>query len=221
MILVTSQPIDFDITKDELDLSKSSNLSDHFDQDKIFNKAYKWLFNKLGHDEFIWCYINGERNFMNHGDEYVLWTLDVPDDQCILINAHTWNCVINNWAYIDEDLISKDITDDDYEKLTDSYKGREEQTWNDNIFKNEKERMEILIKSPVIEKFVIDKKWSCDYDLTVFDKISDGMINNFHRNEESLNKNLEIYESGLKGRKINYLTEIKKHQDGCSLKIEW
>ena len=58
MLLITSQPLDFDITKDKLDLSKSSNLSHHFDQDKIFNKAYKWLFNKLDHSEFIWCYKN-------------------------------------------------------------------------------------------------------------------------------------------------------------------
>ena len=105
MLLITSQPLDFDITKDKLDLNKSTNLSDYFDSDKIFKKAYEWLFKKLNNDKFIWCYKNDERNFSDHGNEHVLWTLDVPDNQCFAINSSVWNCVINNWPYIDDDII--------------------------------------------------------------------------------------------------------------------
>lgn len=221
MLLITSQPLDFDITKDKLDLSKSSNLSHHFDQDKIFNKAYKWLFNKLDHSEFIWCYKNGERNFSNHGHEHVLWTLNVPDDQCVAINSSVWNCVINNWPYIEDDII-KNISDDDYEKLVNSYNGREEQTWNDSIFRNENNSMEILIKAPVNEHFVVKKEWLCDYDLEAFnDKIGDGIVNSFFRDEDKLNQSKLIYESGLKGKNIKFSTKIEKHQDGYSLKINW
>jgi hypothetical protein len=221
MLLITSQPLDFDITKDKLDLSKSSNLSDHFDQDKIFKKAYEWLFNKLGHNEFIWCYKSNERNFSDHGHEHVLWTLDVPDDQCVAINSSAWNCVINNWPYIEDDII-KNISDDDYERLTDSCKGREEQTWDSSIFKNEDKGMEILIKSPVNEQFVVKKEWLCDYNKEVFDdKIGDGLISYFFRNEEELNQSKLVYESGLKGRNIKFSTKIEKHKDGYSLKINW
>jgi hypothetical protein len=221
MILITCQPLDFDITKDNVDLSKSSCLKDDFDSDKMFKKSYEWLFKKLNHSNFIWCYPGNTRGFLNHGEEHVLWTLDVPSDQCVSINASAWNCVINKYPYIEDELI-EDISDDDYEKLLNSYKGKEEQTWNDNIFKMEGDKMEVLVKSPIADKFVINKEWSCDYDIGQFkSKIGDGIINNFYQDRERLEQNREILESGLKGRKIDYILKVEEHNNGFSLKITW
>ena len=217
MILTTSHPVGFDITRDKLDLSKSTNLDLDFDYEKNFHRAYNWLFNKLGHREFIWCYPGIEKGYTNHGNEYMLWVLDVPDDQCTAISSYTWNCVINKWPHVDEKLI-ENISDDDYEKLIDSFKGKEDQTWDKNLF-NKEEHMEVLIKSPVPEKFVVDKKWICDYDLKKFD---DGIISNLYREKERFEYEKLIYESGLKGRGIKYSQKIETHEDGSiTLKMEW
>jgi hypothetical protein len=219
MILITCHSPNFDITKDSVNLSKSSCLESYFDSDKMFENAYNWLFKKLNCNNFIWCYPGNTRGFLNHGEEHTLWTLDIPSDQCILINASVWHCVINKYPYIEDELI-KDTSDDDYEKLLSSYKGKEEQTWHDNIFKMEGDKMEVLVKSPIADKFVINKEWSCDYDTEQF-KDNNGIINNFYNSKERLEQNIEIFESGLKGRKINYLLKIEEHDDGFSLKITW
>jgi len=218
MILVTSHPPDFDITKEKSDLSKSPQFKKPFDS--MFENAYKWLFNKIGKSELIWCYKDSGVN-PSHGHERITWTLNVPDDRCIVINAHAWDCVINKWPFYKDELI-KDISDEDYDKLMESLKGTEEKSWHDNIFNADGERVEVLIDSPVAKEFVIKTEWVCDYDFEMF-KEKDGIIRQSYYDEKELNKYVEIYESALKGRKMDYKLSIKKsiQDNSFLLNIDW
>lgn len=217
MILTTSQSQDFDITKDLVDLSKSPNLLISND---VFLEAYKWLFDKLSHDKWIWCYKEGDRNYLNHGCEHVLWTLDVPDSECVFINESIWEHVINKWAYdkdIDED-INFVINDGEYDKFVELHKGKEESTWGDIFNITEKSGVQILVKSPILDKYVIKKEWKCDYD-TSFDEM--GIVSYYFDNKNSLLEVKNIYESGLRGRKKHFTTKIDEYKVGFGLKIEW
>ncbi len=224
MRLVTCHPYGFDITKDELDLTKSSNLNHDFDFNSMFKNAYEWLFKKIGNDRLIWCYkvndtpyntVKGNGNNLNHGEEKVIWTLEVPDSECIIINAHSWNCVINKWPYYKEELI-KDISDEDYDKLMESLKGTEEKSWHDSIFNIENENIEVLIKSPVSKEYVINTEWICDYDLERFNE-DDGIVRSLYYDEEKMNRDKLIYESALKGRNIKYSLKVDKTKNNAPI----
>ena len=220
MILTTSQSLDFDITKDKVDLSKSPNLEKINALDDIFEYAYNWLFNKLGYDKWIWCYKVGDRNFLNHGEEHVLWTLDVPESECIYLNETVWEHIINkcpyNKAMDDPNFV---ISDEDYDKFRDSFKGKEEETWGDIFNPNDKSGVQVLVKSPILEKYVVKKEWISDYDLKQFTETD---IINYHINDKDRVEHTQmVYESGLRGRKIPFKTKIETHDRGFGLKIEW
>jgi hypothetical protein len=76
-----------------------------------------------------------------------------------------------------------------------------------------------LVKSPVSEKYVIKKEWISDYDLKQFTETD---IINYHIDDKDrLEHTRLVYESGLRGRKIPFKTEIKSYNPGFGLKIEW
>jgi hypothetical protein len=219
LILTTSQSPDFDITKDIVDLSKSPNLIKINPLDDIFEVSYKWLFNKLNHDKWIWCYKECDIRHKNHGSEHVLWTLDVPESECILINESVWEHVINRWAYKKEwDNYNVVINDEEFDQFKKMYKGKEESTWNDIFNPTEHSGVQILVKSPVLDKYVLKKEWCCDYNLDVFDT---EIINMGFCTLNNLEYYKEVYESGLKGRKIPFMSEIISYENHFGLKIEW
>ena len=220
MKLITRHPLTFDITKDIVDPSKSSILGNYFDYDQMFSRSYKWLFDQIGHDRHIWCYLADGHISRNHGDEYVEWTLEVPESECVFINEEIWNLVINNMPYFKE-MNDNDISDDDFDRLVEWYKPVKEQTWADNIFKvtGDPNDMQALIKSPIPEKWVVEKNWICAYDPREFES---GIIRNGYATEQDVFHHLEIMESGLKGRKIRYKAEITQNDDiGYTLFMEW
>lgn len=221
MILYTSQDPYFDIVNTQVDLSKSPTLEPINELDDIFPKAYSWLFKLLKHDKFIWAYNTQSNLCANHGNEQMRWVLDVPDDECVAINSDVWNCVINGWPYMEEAWDNSiNLSDDEYDKLEAKYRPIKEKTWEKifNISKNDPSA-EILVKSPILEKYVIKKEWISSYDPTIFDY---GIVNYSFRDMERLEKFREIYESGLKGRKIDYKVEIKKYEKtGFGLRINW
>ena len=217
MILTTSHSKDFDITKDLVDLTKSPNL---VISSELFLEAYEWLFNKLSYDKWIWCYKDGERLYLNHGCEHVLWTLDVPDSECILVNESIWEHVINKWAYDkvgdeDRNLV---ISDEDYDKFVELHKGKEEATWGDIFNITDKSGVQVLVKSPVLDKYIIKKEWKCDYDTSF---VENEIVSYHFDNKEELIRTKDIYESGLRGRKLPFTTKIDEYKPGFGLKIEW
>lgn len=219
MILTTSHSPNFNITKDLVDLSKSHNLEKINALDDIFEYAYNWLFNKLGYDKWIWCYKVGDRNFLNHGEEHVLWTLDVPESACVFLNETVWEHIINKWPYNkamdDPNFV---ISDDDYDKFRELYRGKEEATWGDIFNPNEESGVQVLIKSIVPEKYVVKKEWISDYDTSFVEN----EIISYHFNDiDRLNHTREVYESGLRGRKLPFTTKIDEYKPGFGLKIEW
>ena len=190
--------------------------------DNIFQEAYKWLFDKLGYDKWIWCYKDGDRNYINHGDEYVLWTLDVPESECICINGSVWEHVINKWPYdkeMDNDKCAA-ISDEDYDKFREMHKGKESETWGDIFKPNKDSGVQVLIKSLVLEKYIVKKEWICDFDIDTF-KEKDDLINYHFNDMDRLKHMRDVYESGLRGRKMPFKTEIKDYDKGFGLKIEW
>lgn len=220
MLLTTSQSPDFDIINDEVDLSKSANLVRINKLDDIFEYAYNWLFNKLGYDKWIWCYKVGDRNYLNHGCEHVLWTLDVPESECVCINESIWEHVINKWPYDkamdDPNFI---INDDDYDKYRELHKGKEELTWGDIFKPDEKSGVQVLVKSPILEKYVVKKEWISDYDLDEFSRTD--LVNYLIDTKDRLEHTQLVYESGLRGRKIPFNTKIESYKSGFGLKIDW
>lgn len=221
MILYTSHSVDFDIVNDLVDLNKSPTLEPINERDDIFQKAYEWLFKKLKYDKYIWAYNTFNNVNANHGTELVRWTLDVPIDECIAINSDVWNCVINNWSYIKELWDNTTvISDEEYDKLEMKYLPIKEQTW-ESIFDIPKDSpdAEILIKSPINEKYVINKEWICDYDNEFFDS---GIVNSSFKDMKRLEIYRNIVESGLKGRKIDFNTSIKSYENSYfGLRIDW
>lgn len=217
MILTTSHSIDFDITKDIVDLTKSPNLVTSGD---IFTEAYKWLFDKLGYDKWIWCYKEKERLYLNHGYEHVMWTLDVPESECVFINESIWEHVINKWAYnkiMDEDN-NLSLSDEEYDKFVEMYKGNEESTWGDIFNITEKSGVQVLVNSPVLEKYVINKEWKCDYDTSFVDN---EIVSYYFATKDELMHTKDVFENGLSGRKIPFTTKIDEYKIGFGLKIEW
>jgi hypothetical protein len=218
MLLTTRHPIDFDITKDVVDINKSHILDEYFDNDKTFTNAYKWLFNLIGVGPYIWNYAKNSHLVRRHGEEYQEWTLDVPRSECIIINEDIWGMVLNKMPHFD---MPSDISDKEYSRLYDMYKPIKEKTWEDNIFKVKEdsiENMQILIKSPVLEKYVIDKKWICELNYEEFDI---GITNTVFSSQEKADHYAEVIESGLKARKLPYKKEFKKSNFGFGVKIEW
>ena len=220
MLLTTSQSPDFDIVNDLVDLSKSGNLVKMNALDDIFEFAYNWLFNKLGYDKWIWCYKIGDRNYVNHGCEHTLWTLDVPESECVFLNETVWEHVINKWPYNkamdDPNFV---ISDEDYDKFRDSYRGKEEATWGDIFNPNDKSGVQVLVKSPILEKYVVKKEWMSDYDLDQFTRTD---IISYHiTDKDRLDHTQLVYESGLRGRKIPFKTEINQYESSFGLKIDW
>jgi hypothetical protein len=215
--LVTRQSLNFDITKDLVDLNKSEYFSEI--NDEIFKKAYNWLFKKINHDKFIWCYIDNRDLPKVHGQEFIQWHLEVPLSECVIINSEVWGLLINDFPYFDE-VNSSNLSDEEYQKLFDFYNKIKEKTWDDNIFniKDDPYEVEVLIRSPVCEKYVIDKLWCSSYDL---DEFKSGIERNFFKTEEKVLKFKEIMESGLKGRKIPFTSTIEKNNHGFILNMEW
>jgi hypothetical protein len=222
MKLITRHPLEFDITKDIVDISKSSVLGSYFDYEKMFSRSYKWLFDQIGYDKLIWCYNAEGYLSRNHGEEYVEWTLEVPESDCVFINEEVWNLVINNMPYFVE--MNSNLSDSEFDRLMEFHKPIKEKTWADNIFKinGKANDMQILIKSPIPEKWVVDKKWICAYNTDVF---ASGIIRNGYATEKETFRYLEIMESGLKGRKIPYTADITHHdkvdEGGYTLLMEW
>jgi hypothetical protein len=218
MLLTTRHPVEFDIVKDVADLKKSHILDEFFDNDKVFTNAYKWLFNIIDTGPYIWCYVKGSHLVRSHGEEYQEWTLDVPKDDCLIINEEVWGLVINQYPYFD---IQENITDEEYGELYKRYEPIKEKTWLDSIFKvdeNELENIQVLVKSPVLEKYVIDKKWICELNLEEFDS---GITGRSFSTLKQAQQYATIMECGLKARKIQYKTEFSEALYGFSVKIEW
>jgi hypothetical protein len=230
MKLVTCQPYGFDITKDKLDLSKSSNLREKFDTNSMFKKAYKWLFDQIGYNELIWCYqlensayitAKSNGNHINHGNEHVLWTLEVPRNEFVIINSDIWECVINGWPYCTDEMV-KNLSDDDYDKLMVALEPTKEDVWKNNIFKVEDEHVEVLIKSPVLEQYVVNKEWICDYDLKLFSD-KEGIIRSIYHDKQDMERDIEIYKSAFRGKKIRYELSTSETAacGGFLLDIDW
>ena len=216
MKLVTFQPYGFDICNNISDVNKSLNL--YFDD--IFLRSYNWLFKKLNNNKFIWCYINKSdncRNYLRHGIENVIWYLNVPDNECIIINSEVWDCVINNYPYCkDEDLLN--ISDNEYDELIKSLEPTKEKIWGENIFNIEDDNIEVLIKSPVNENYITSKEWVCGYNTKLF---NDEIIRRLYYDINTAEHEKLIYESFLNGRNIKYKSELKESNNNFILNIEW
>lgn len=215
MRLITRHPKYFNITKDVSDISQSEILNPRFDTGNIFKDAYTWLFNILGNNQYIWCYVDGTHNLPTHGAEHVAWILDVPDSECIKINETVWHMVINGGPYFE---CPDDLPDAEFDKLWKHYDKIKYKTWEENIFKVTDEKdMQVLIKSPVLEKYVIEKRWECeiDYDFLTQDSLKMGFT---HR--EDAFKKLESMQGALDSHKKPYMYTIHENKDNTQVYID-
>ena len=172
MFLYTNQPIDFDIVKDKVDLSKSELYADkEFDG---FKNAYDFLFNQLDSKDWIWCYgrcymddckiVGSDKN--KYQKPYKTWILDVPDKHIVCIDRDIWDNAINGFYCTEEifTMAERLQLGKDYDKFIDevdntikrlipasaTYKGlikKDKKTWK-------KDSDDFLVPSPIKKNWI-------------------------------------------------------------------
>ena len=165
MILYTRQGSDFNLIRDKVDLLKSTHYADCFFG---FKKAYDFLFEKLSHDQWIWChatpYFSDMRFVKPEYPKERLWVLDVPDKHITCINRNMWDYIINDWKWFGNDhfynyVKELDIDQKWIDKLDEAMESLpKEETWKNIVRKNKKEWLEeddYLIKAPIKKRWVV------------------------------------------------------------------
>jgi hypothetical protein len=145
-------------------------MDEHKEFRETFQKAYDYLFDRIGRRDNIWCYgapiINANKNnklqsFKNER----LWVLDVPDKHIIAIDSDIWDFALNNWYYLKDEVYDAlyghvDEKDEDRidEALASIYDKDPRKSYKDLIKPLKKANQfhdQFLIPSPIKKSWVV------------------------------------------------------------------
>jgi len=227
--LYSYQPIDFDITKEKLDLSKSINYLD-------FQKAYDWLFSQIGTDQILWTMLGWyepSKDFLrfgpNHAQVEMLWELEVPQSAIIrCIDSDPWNSVISEHHIIPDHLYEQWESEGDnlyidqqWDKFCDET--LKEETWQSVFvpFKMDK-YLDILLPFPIKEEWVVRKSLLSGYETYLFEDLEDpelGTIEMPFKNELKAIPFLGAIETALRKQDRKFLLDKKFERDRYHVKF--
>ena len=200
MLLYTHHPKDFDIVKTFVKRDMSPYISDDFFG---FRECYEWLFNFLGIDteEVIWCNDNKEIFSWGHGEETVLWTLDIPKEIPIYkFNKNVWDIILLGCHYIPDSEFDRIGEDDDGEtdKIIIDWENKYlmEETWKRYLLDlKPNDPAEYIIPQPIKKEWIVEKQWFSGYDP---DLIKEGAYACAFQNKATKEKVIEAIRSLIK-----------------------